>query len=202
MDDGQHERPNYQYRLTSLLTFDISYIFPSYFTKGFCGLVLFDKRREVRAHLTTTNFFGSIGHRLCLSLLCFSKNSPRTIFWSQVTIRYNGTESTDFQINQFKMSTTITTSGPNGKAWILNQRAMGLANYPHARRVGNMVYVSGISSRKADNTYEGVCQLALILLVYLYWGGGIWRFKSGPHTTFGGVFKYECLRSRNSPTGH
>lgn len=29
------------------------------------------------------------------------------------------------------------------------------ANYPHARRAGDFIFVSGISSRRPDNTFEG-----------------------------------------------
>ncbi len=39
---------------------------------------------------------------------------------------------------------------------ILDDRAAALARYPHARVVGDMVYVSGISSRRPDNTWDGV----------------------------------------------
>lgn len=39
---------------------------------------------------------------------------------------------------------------------ILDDRAAALARYPHARVVGDLVYVSGISSRRTDNTHEGV----------------------------------------------
>ena len=39
---------------------------------------------------------------------------------------------------------------------ILPDRAAALANYPHARRFGDFIFVSGVSSRRADNTYEGV----------------------------------------------
>ena len=42
------------------------------------------------------------------------------------------------------------------RAVILPDRAAALANYPHARVVGNLVFVSGVSSRNFDNTYEGV----------------------------------------------
>ncbi|RKP02473.1 hypothetical protein CXG81DRAFT_24846 [Caulochytrium protostelioides] len=45
---------------------------------------------------------------------------------------------------------------PNGKAIHLSDRAQGYANYPHARHVGNLIFVSGISSRRPDNTWEGV----------------------------------------------
>lgn len=45
----------------------------------------------------------------------------------------------------------------NGTPIILgDDRASALAHYPHARRVGDFVFVSGISSRRADNTHEGV----------------------------------------------
>ncbi|HAN31485.1 MAG TPA: 2-aminomuconate deaminase [Myxococcales bacterium] len=40
--------------------------------------------------------------------------------------------------------------------YILTDRAGALANYPHARRVGDLIFVSGISSRRPDNTHEGV----------------------------------------------
>ncbi|KAF9571329.1 hypothetical protein EC968_000702 [Mortierella alpina] len=45
---------------------------------------------------------------------------------------------------------------PNGKAIHLKDRAQALAQYPHGRIVNGMIYVSGISSRRLDNTYEGV----------------------------------------------
>jgi 2-aminomuconate deaminase len=44
------------------------------------------------------------------------------------------------------------------EAIILSNRAQALANYPHARRVGDVIYVSGISSRKFDGTWEGVVE--------------------------------------------
>jgi 2-aminomuconate deaminase len=39
---------------------------------------------------------------------------------------------------------------------ILPDRPGALANYPHARRVGNLIFVSGVSSRRPDNSHEGV----------------------------------------------
>ncbi|HVZ37922.1 MAG TPA: RidA family protein [Candidatus Kapabacteria bacterium] len=41
-------------------------------------------------------------------------------------------------------------------AYILDDRAGALANYPHARRAGDYIYVSGVSSRRLDNTHAGV----------------------------------------------
>ncbi|KAG0005295.1 hypothetical protein BGZ65_011487 [Modicella reniformis] len=46
----------------------------------------------------------------------------------------------------------------NGTPVILEGRAQALAHYPHARIINNMIYVSGISSRRHDNTYEGVME--------------------------------------------
>lgn len=46
-------------------------------------------------------------------------------------------------------------TSPN-HALIVDDRAQALAAYPHARRVGDLVFVSGISSRRFDNTHEGV----------------------------------------------
>ncbi len=47
----------------------------------------------------------------------------------------------------------------NGTPLILDGRAGALANYPHARRVGDLIYVSGVSSRRPDNTHAGVREL-------------------------------------------
>ncbi|OZJ04454.1 hypothetical protein BZG36_02787 [Bifiguratus adelaidae] len=44
----------------------------------------------------------------------------------------------------------------NGQAVILNDRAQALAAYPHARIAGGLIFVSGVSSRNPDNSYEGV----------------------------------------------
>lgn len=45
---------------------------------------------------------------------------------------------------------------PTTKAIILDDRAQALARYPHARVVGDLLFVSGVSSRRFDNTHEGV----------------------------------------------
>ena len=39
---------------------------------------------------------------------------------------------------------------------LLPDRAAALARYPHARVVGDFVFVSGVSSRRPDNSHEGV----------------------------------------------
>lgn len=44
----------------------------------------------------------------------------------------------------------------NGQSYILDDGAAALANYPHARRVGDLIFVSGVSSRRPDNTHVGV----------------------------------------------
>ena len=44
----------------------------------------------------------------------------------------------------------------NGTPYIVGDRAGALANYPHARAYGGLIFVSGVSSRRHDNTHEGV----------------------------------------------
>lgn len=44
----------------------------------------------------------------------------------------------------------------NGTAFIREDGAGALANYPHARKANGFIYVSGVSSRRSDNTHEGV----------------------------------------------
>ena len=52
--------------------------------------------------------------------------------------------------------TTASTVGVNGESFLLQHKAAALANYPHMRAYGGLLYVSGISSRRHDNTHEGV----------------------------------------------
>lgn len=42
------------------------------------------------------------------------------------------------------------------KAYILKNRAGTLANYPHAREADGLIFVSGVSSRRPDNSHVGV----------------------------------------------
>ena len=41
---------------------------------------------------------------------------------------------------------------------VLNDKAQPLGHYPHVKRVGDFVYVSGTSSRRPDNTHVGAEQ--------------------------------------------
>lgn len=41
---------------------------------------------------------------------------------------------------------------------ILQHKAQPLGNYPHVKRVGDFIYVSGTSSRRKDNSHEGAEQ--------------------------------------------
>lgn len=45
---------------------------------------------------------------------------------------------------------------PNGEAIVVGGHARALANYPHARRLGDLLFVSGCSSRRPDDTHAGV----------------------------------------------
>jgi len=51
---------------------------------------------------------------------------------------------------------------PNGTAYILQEGtgAKAIANYPHMRKFGGLLYVSGTSSRRPDNTHSGATQRA------------------------------------------
>lgn len=44
------------------------------------------------------------------------------------------------------------------KGKVFNHKARPLGNYPHVRRVGDFIYVSGTSSRRPDNTHVGATQ--------------------------------------------
>lgn len=44
----------------------------------------------------------------------------------------------------------------NTDSKLIEGRAQPLGNYPHVKRVGDFIYVSGTSSRRSDNTHEGV----------------------------------------------
>ena len=41
---------------------------------------------------------------------------------------------------------------------VLSDKAQPLGNYPHVKRVGDFIYVSGTSSRRPDNTHVGATQ--------------------------------------------
>ncbi len=41
---------------------------------------------------------------------------------------------------------------------VLKHKAQPLGNYPHVKRVGDFIYVSGTSSRRPDNTHIGAKQ--------------------------------------------
>jgi 2-aminomuconate deaminase len=45
------------------------------------------------------------------------------------------------------------------RPFILDDRARALAHYPHARQVGDLIFVSGVSSRRPDNTFVGATTL-------------------------------------------
>lgn len=44
------------------------------------------------------------------------------------------------------------------KSKVLKDKAQPLGNYPHVKRVGDFIYVSGTSSRRPDNTHVGAEQ--------------------------------------------
>jgi 2-aminomuconate deaminase len=43
----------------------------------------------------------------------------------------------------------------NNQSKVIEGKAQPLGHYPHVKRVGDFIYVSGTSSRRADNTHIG-----------------------------------------------
>jgi len=59
------------------------------------------------------------------------------------------------------LSSTRVVSAANGESFTLNEAgAKSIANYPHMRAHGGLLYVSGTSSRRADNTHVGATKQA------------------------------------------
>lgn len=56
----------------------------------------------------------------------------------------------------FAAGTSGSFELPNGEGYITETVAGALANYPHMRSAGGMLYLSGVSSRRVDGTHEGV----------------------------------------------
>ncbi|KNC47083.1 endoribonuclease L-PSP [Thecamonas trahens ATCC 50062] len=54
----------------------------------------------------------------------------------------------------------MSSTSTNGIGYCFSDRAQGIANYPHCRRANGLIFVSGISSRRLDNTYVGVTERA------------------------------------------
>ena len=56
----------------------------------------------------------------------------------------------------------VTALGPlpNGRGFVLADGPTGLAKYPHLRVANGFLYVSGLSSRRPDNTHVGAVQQA------------------------------------------
>jgi 2-aminomuconate deaminase len=47
----------------------------------------------------------------------------------------------------------------NNESKVLKGKAQPLGHYPHVKRVGDFIYVSGTSSRRPDNTHVGAVQI-------------------------------------------
>jgi len=57
------------------------------------------------------------------------------------------------------VNNTKLTKGVNGTSYVVEGRAAALAHYPHMRAAGGLLYVSGASSRRPDNTHAGATLL-------------------------------------------
>lgn len=54
------------------------------------------------------------------------------------------------------MTATTRHEGPNGTGFILIEGTSTLAHYPHARAAGGLLWVSGLSARRPDQSIPGV----------------------------------------------
>lgn len=54
------------------------------------------------------------------------------------------------------MSQGTTTSGGIATSAVIEGKATPRGRFPHYRRAGDFIFVSGTSSRRADNSFEGV----------------------------------------------
>ena len=68
----------------------------------------------------------------------------------------NGTNGTHAAAALPEGVTLRSVEGVNGSSFTLQGKAGALANYPHMRAANGLLYVSGISSRRFDNTHDGV----------------------------------------------
>jgi len=87
--------------------------------------------------------------------------------WEAIN-RGDKAESTDARRQYLEFNTKVTAEedaakqvtskkveSVNGESFTLQSGARSLANYPHMRAYGGLLYISGISSRRADNTHRG-----------------------------------------------
>ncbi|MBM3258773.1 MAG: RidA family protein [Candidatus Sericytochromatia bacterium] len=54
------------------------------------------------------------------------------------------------------MTAVTRNEGPNGTSFILAEGTSTLAHYPHARAAGGLLWVSGLSARRPDQSIPGV----------------------------------------------
>ena len=85
------------------------------------------------------------------------------------------------------------SQGVNGDGYVVRGgAAKGIANYPHLRRVNGMLYVSGTSSRRADNTHVGATQRA----------DGTWDLDVAEQTTAVIENMRRILKTAGADLGH
>ena len=84
----------------------------------------------------------------------------RSEYLASITPRHtngtNGTNGTQHAAPLPEGVTVRSIAGVNGESFTLQGKAGALANYPHMRAFNGLLYVSGISSRRFDNTHDGV----------------------------------------------
>lgn len=89
-------------------------------------------------------------------------------------------------------SESIKAQSPNGDAFILRNAAQSLATYPHMRRFNGMLYLSGLSSRRSDNTHVGAEKQP----------DGTWRLDAYEQTKAVLTNIQKCLREAGADMSH
>jgi reactive intermediate/imine deaminase len=131
---------------------------------GFFDLRSKDDKKWIRVHCTPGDLLivpAGIYHRFTLdekmsikAMRLFTA-APQWVPYSRADATTDNLPSRAEYVRQLqKGDAKIVTAGA-GDAVIISDGPQSLANYPHARRVGDLVYLSGFSSRRADNTHRG-----------------------------------------------
>jgi 2-aminomuconate deaminase len=76
--------------------------------------------------------------------------------WTPINRDIPETENSKSRVLYKEAFLSPAKSSCNGEAVFVSEGPQALAKYPHARKHGGLIYLSGFSSRRKDNTWRGV----------------------------------------------